>query len=65
MSVYHVTLYYLASGMEGNPMTEDFGAVHARDAEAAKDSVISARYAGDSASDQEFMRGCLTAKRIG
>lgn len=62
---FHVTLYYLATGMEGNPMTEDFGYVEAHDSEAAKDAVIASRYARSNPNDQAFIRGCLTAKRVG
>ncbi len=39
MKEYHVTFYYLATGMEGIPSTKDYGIVEAHSAQEAIDIV--------------------------
>ncbi len=39
MKEYHVTFYYLATGMEGIPSTKDYGIVKAHSAQEAIDIV--------------------------
>lgn len=61
---YHVTFYYLATGMEGTPMTRDHGAISACSEKEAIDKVISRQYAHLSDNDRGFTRGCLRAKLV-
>lgn len=69
---FHVTYFYLASGMEGMADERDFGVVEANTPEQAKDFVAAREYPTDimygpnnSYSTREFFRGCLSAERIG
>lgn len=39
MNIYHVTYYYLATGMDGNADTKDYGTVAAESAQEAIDKV--------------------------
>jgi len=71
MKKYNVTYYYLATGMEGVPDTEDYGIIEAEDAEAAKDKIALHEYSDDimygpdnKYSTREFFRGCLRAVEI-
>ena len=64
-NTYHVTFYYLATGMEGIPMTRDHGSISASSREEAIDTVIKRQYAHISDNDRGFTRGCLSAKLVG
>ena len=68
---YHVTYYYLATGMEGCADQKDFGIVVAETPDAAKDRVALAEYPtdvlygpGNQWSTRAFFRGCLTANPV-
>lgn len=64
MKRWHVTYYYLATGMEGRPDTEDFGIVEAASAEEAKNKAARARHPGMSQQDIDWVIGCLTARPV-
>lgn len=59
--MWHVTFYYLATGMEGRADTRDW-IVQAPDAETAKDRV--AKEECRRPGDREFFKGCLTAREV-
>lgn len=65
MKTWHVTYYYLATGMEGRADTRDYGEVEADSANAAKDKVIQREFPGTSPQNREWIKGCLTAERVG
>lgn len=58
---FHVTYYYLASGMDGRADTKDYGYVMAKNQLEAKRTVAE-RECKNSA-DRAFFMGCLIAKR--
>jgi len=60
---YHVTYYYLATGMEGLAQEEDYGVVLAKDKDEAKDIAARQRHPTMKEQDIEWVKGCLTAKR--
>src|SRR5262245_32835757 len=60
---WHVTYYYLATGMEGRPDMEGSGVHMAPSAEAAIEKAIDIRHPDVSEQDCSFIRGCLTARR--
>lgn len=64
MNRYHVTFYYLATGMEGRPLTDNYGVVLASSEDAAKEYILNTYHPNNSANDRAFIKGCLTAKRI-
>lgn len=64
-NTYHVTFYYLATGMDGIPMERDHGSVTASSEKEAIDTVIKRQYAHHSDNDRGFVRGCLSAKLVG
>jgi hypothetical protein len=59
---WHVTYYYLATGMEGNADTRDLGGFTATSAEDAIEQAAFQMCRGDP-SAKEFVKGCLTARR--
>lgn len=59
MNRYHVTFYYLATGMEVGALVKDHGMVNAGNPEEAKQEICNRLYGGDP-----FALGCLTAKEI-
>lgn len=66
---YHVTYFYLATGMEGIPDVMDYGIVEANSPEEAKDIVAKAQnHKGDMYYTPEEVEGwfksCLSAKLI-
>lgn len=63
MALYHVTYYYLATGMEGHAQREDFGVVEADSPEAAVGKVIDQHYWMQDKATRDFVRGCLSARR--
>lgn len=58
---FHVTYYYLATGMEGNADTKDYGYVMAANQLEAK-NIIAERECRNPA-DRAFFKGCLSARR--
>jgi len=60
---YHVTYYYLATGMERNTDTRDYGVYEANDEQEAKEIVAVQAYPNDAAT-RTFFLGCLTARRV-
>lgn len=61
---YHVTYYYLATGMEGRADIEDYGEVYAADTENAKYAAARMRHPTMSPQDLNWVMGCLIAKEI-
>lgn len=59
---YHVTYYYLATGMEGIPDREDYGTVSAESPEQAKDIAARLKHPNMGEQDIEWVKGCLTAR---
>lgn len=59
---YHVTYYYLATGMEGRADREDYGIVEASSPGEACDNVALRLHPHDQQT-REWVRGCLSAKR--
>lgn len=65
MKKYHVTYFYLATGMEGVPDEQDHGVVQAYSASEAKDKVIEKKYGKAAGTDSaNWLKGCLTAKEV-
>lgn len=62
MHTYHVTYFYLASGMEGHADTADHGYVEAWSAEEAKDIV--GRRIAPREKEKAYREWGLTAKRV-
>ena len=62
MARFHVTYYYLATGMEGRADSRDYGIVEAESADEAKDIV--ARRRGSYSRDKCYRHWGLTAKRV-
>jgi len=62
MNSYHVTYFYLATGMEGQADIRDYGIVHAESADEAKTRVATATTKDPDAID--WVKGCLSAKEI-
>lgn len=60
---YHVTYYYLATGMEGRADERDYGIVDAPSADEVK-NIIAAREC-KSIHDREWVKGCPSAKQVG
>ena len=65
MNRYHVTFFYLATGMEGYAQREDLGVVEAPSQGEAINHVMKVHYNKLSQSSQDFVRGCLSAKLVG
>jgi hypothetical protein len=59
MNRYHVTFYYLATGMEGRALEKDHGMVNAGTPEAARQEICDRLYGGDP-----FALSCLNAKEV-
>lgn len=59
---YHVTYYYLATGMDGVPDERDFGIVEAQNEDAAK--LIVAYRESTTTEERTWMLGCLTATKL-
>jgi len=64
MSQYHVTYFYLATGMEGRPDIEDYGFVDASTQQEAKEIAARDRWPTSSKQDIDWCIGCLTARLI-
>lgn len=71
MNKYHVTYFYLASGMEGMADTRDYGFVNADNEKEAKDIVAKKEYPKDimygpnkAWSTRDFLKGCLKAELV-
>jgi hypothetical protein len=64
MPKYHVTYYYLATGMEGRPDIEDYGYINADSPEQARDHAARSKHPSLSESDIQWCIGCLTAKEV-
>lgn len=58
---WHVTYYYLATGMEGNADTRSVGTFYGTEAEAIEQAAV--QLCRGDASAKAFIKGCLTAKR--
>jgi hypothetical protein len=63
MSKYHVTYYYLVTGMEGRADKQDHGVVEAESKDGAIRAVLKKYYANDR-HDWEWISGCLTARLV-
>lgn len=68
---FHVTYYYLATGMEGRANERDYGIVAAPTANEAIEQIIDQEYPkdemygpNDSYSTRDWMRSCLRAKPV-
>jgi hypothetical protein len=59
--VFNVRYFYLATGMDGIPDTEDCGEVLAETKEEAIEKIAQKRYPSDL-NTRAFFKGCLTAK---
>jgi hypothetical protein len=64
MRQFHVTFYYLASGMEGRADVQDYGIVYANNETEAKRKAAEGRHPDMSPQDINWTMGCLTAKEI-
>jgi len=64
MNAYHVTYYYLATGMEGHADSRDYGFIVAESEEAAKNKAILQNHRRMPTTDAAWLKGCLTAKRV-
>jgi hypothetical protein len=64
MPRYHLTYFYLATGMEGAPDVSDYGIVDAATPEEAKRVAARCRHPSMSESDLQWTMGCLTAKLV-
>lgn len=72
---FHVTYFYLATGMEGIPDTKDYGIIEADSAEDAKTIVTNKAYTDnieyavlvgyDEKQWKQLHRGCLKAEFVG
>lgn len=65
MYPYHVTFFYLATGMEGHADTRDYGIFYANSEDEAKDKAINQN--GGRMFDRStwaWTKSCLTAKRL-
>ena len=60
---YRVTYYYLATGMEGNADTHDYGIYEAESEQEAREVVAIQKFPNDEG-DRNFFIGCLSAERI-
>jgi len=60
MSKYHITYFYLATGMEGQADTKDYGFVEANSAKEAIDIICHREYPNNK-DNREFLKGCLSA----
>lgn len=63
MKRFHVTYYYLATGMEGHADERDYGMVDAATADEAKTKVADHQCKGDS-DTRSFFIGCLRAEEV-
>ena len=61
---WHVTYYYLATGMEGRPDVEDYGVIAADNAAEAKEKAARRRHPKMSQRDLDWCIGCLSAKEV-
>ena len=70
MKKYHVTYFYLATGMEGRPDEEDYGIVEAESPEEAKNIIGRREYPEGSIFKhnpyhaRQFFIGCLKAEEL-
>lgn len=64
MKRFHVTYYYLATGMEGRPDNQDYGIFEAPDANSAKWQCVAREGKDYSQMDKDWFFGCLTAKEL-
>ncbi len=62
MKTWHVTYFYLATGMEGRADKQDYGFVDAETKEEAKEKAARRRCPEISERDLQWTIGCLTAK---
>ena len=66
MSKYHVTYYYLATGMEGQADTHDYGIIEANSEDEAMDKAVQARWGKEYEKDNKCWRHWgLTATKVG
>jgi hypothetical protein len=63
--LYHVTYYYLATGMEGHADTRDYGLYDAKSEDEAKEKAIDQNGGRQyDRSTRAWIKTCLTAKRM-
>lgn len=60
---YHVTFYYLATGMEGVADKRDYGVFRAASKDAAQRQVLKTHFPNNKR-DWDWIQGCLTAKEV-
>lgn len=61
---YQVKYYYLATGMEGHADEQDYGVYEAKSEKDAIKKAIEKHHAKDPKSTQDWVRGCLSAKKL-
>jgi hypothetical protein len=64
MKDYHVTYYYLATGMEGQADERDYGIHSANSIEEAINKALDTMDKNLTVREKEWVRGCLTAREI-
>lgn len=64
LKAYHVTYYYLASGMEGQAERKDYGQVYASGPVEAVDKAARNKHPTDTEAELDWVKGCLTAKLL-
>ena len=64
MSKYHVSYWYLATGMDGQPDEIDYGIVEANSKDEAKTIVADREYPNDEPDVRHFFLGCLSAEEV-
>lgn len=62
MAQYHITYYYLATGMEGRPDIQDYGIVNASSPDEAKRKAARRYHPDMAAQDLDWVIGCLSAR---
>lgn len=61
---FHVTYFYLATGMEGREDRKDYGIINADSEDDAKEIAVQLRHPTSSRQDKDWIKGCLTARQI-
>lgn len=61
---YHVTYYYLATGMEGHADMRDYGRYKARSKSEAIELAIENKLSRETEEVKHFVRSCLSAREV-
>lgn len=64
MHIYHVTFYYLATGMEGIPDIQDYGYINAWSYKEAIEKAALQAHPKMSERDLKWMESCLSAQLV-